>query len=205
MVAGEGMTGPREMLDPSALVILLIGSSAVGKSSLAVKLYEAGVVEPQPTWATRQPRPGEIDTCYDHHFVNDEAFDTQSRKGGFLAEEPLYEARYAVPFLYKPPDGQEALMVLKPVFIPKFKAYYPNTRVYQIEASPEVLPGRMRTRGQSEAEIATRMKEYDKEVADARRFADAIFHNDGPLQETYRQVKAQIYLDRQTHLAEQAA
>lgn len=199
------MLGPREMLDPDALVILLIGSSAVGKSSLAVKLYEDGIVEPQPTWSTRKPRPGETDTCYDHHFVTEQAFDIQSRKGGFLAEEPLYEARYGVPFLHKPPDGTDALMVLKPVFIPKFKAYYPNTRVYQIEASPEILPARMRARGQTEDEIATRMGLYEQEVAAARHFADVIFENDGPLVETYGQVRAQIYLDRQAHLAEKAA
>jgi len=199
------MIGQREMLDPDALVILLIGSSAVGKSSLAVKLYEAGVVEPQPTWATREPRPGETDTCYDHHFVTERAFDIQSLKGGFLTEEPLYEARYGVPFLHKPPDVLDVLMVLKPVFIPKFKAYYPNTRVYQIEASLDVLPERMRARGQSETEIATRMGLYEQEVAAARHFADVIFDNNGPLAKTYGQVEAQIYLDRQTHLVGQAA
>ncbi|HZL08044.1 MAG TPA: hypothetical protein VFC50_02530 [Candidatus Dormibacteraeota bacterium] len=202
MVGGEKMIGPREMLDPEALVILLIGASAVGKSSLAVKLYEAGIVEPQPTWATRKPRPGETDTYYDHLFVTDEAFDTQSRVGGFLAEETLYNARYGVPFLHKPADGLEALMVLKPVFIPRFKAYYRNTRVYQIDASPEVLPERMRARGQSEAEIATRMREYEHEVAAAHHFADVTFDNNGLLSDTCKQLETRIYLDREAHIVE---
>jgi guanylate kinase len=187
--------GTRELLDSEALIFLLIGASAVGKSSLALELGESGIVETQPTWATRKPRRGEADTSYDHHFVTDAAFDLQSRKGDFLAEESLYGSRYGVPFLHRPAPGLKVLMVLKPVFIPRFKAHYPNTRVYQIDTSPEVLPERMRARGQSEDEIATRMLEYQSETAAARYFADVAFNNDGAFETTYRQVKAQIYLD----------
>jgi len=196
--------GPRNLLDSDALVFLFIGASAVGKSSLAIELCAAGLVEGQPTWATRKPRPDETVSSCDHRFVSSEQFDIQSRKGGFLAEEPLYKGRYGVPFLHEPAPGLDVLMVLKPVFIPKFKAHYPNTRIYQIEASPEVLPQRMRMRGQSEEEIATRMEVYEHETAAARRFADVIFSNDGPFEEAYNQVSAQICLDREAYLSAKA-
>jgi dephospho-CoA kinase len=94
-------------------------------------------------------------------------------------------------------------MVLKPVFIPRFKAYYPNTITYQIDASPDLLPERMRARGQSEAEIATRMDVYEQEASEARLFADVVFSNDGVFEKTYSQVRDQICLDKEAYSAVQ--
>lgn len=189
------MIGPRRPLDPSSLVIVLLGASAVGKSSLAERLCDAGVTEATPTWTTRRPRQGEVDTSYDHHFVSDEEFDRQS--GSFIEQKELYGNRYAVPFLSQPPQGVEALMVLKPVFMSAFLRHFPATRIYQIEASQDLLPERMRARGQSQADIDARMLLHDSEARDARRFAHVIFDNNGPLDQTYVQVEAQIRADRQ--------
>src|SRR5665213_4600630 len=107
-MVGEKLMGPRKLLDPNALIFLLIGASAVGKSSLALELCAAGITEGQPTWATRKPRPGEMDTACDHHFVDDTMFDIQSKKGAFLAEEPLYNCLlYTSP---SPRDRQKSRM-----------------------------------------------------------------------------------------------
>ncbi|HVX57641.1 MAG TPA: AAA family ATPase [Candidatus Saccharimonadales bacterium] len=195
---GEAVMGPRQALEPDALVIVMIGASAVGKSSIAEALCENGMVEATPTWTTRSPRPGELDTSYDHHFVSDEAFDRQNQ-GGFIDQHSLYGYRYGVPFLSQPVAGKEALVVLKPVFMPVFLEHYPAARVYQVEASPEVLRERMQTRGQSAADIERRMQEHGSETAAAHQFAHVIFDNNGLLAETVERVAAQIRSDRAAH------
>jgi guanylate kinase len=200
---GGDMADPQEPLGPDDLVIVLIGASAVGKSAIAEYLTETGAVQATPTWATRPPRDGEKDTCYDHRFVTDEEFDRQDEQGGFVDQHAFYGARYGMPFLNKPPAGKEALVVLKPVFMPVFIEHYPHARIYQIEASPVLLPRRMRERGQSEEDIKERMKHHTSEATEARRFAHVIFTNNGPLEETLEKVEAQIKADREAHDAKQ--
>ncbi|HYH36215.1 MAG TPA: hypothetical protein VD706_01815 [Candidatus Saccharimonadales bacterium] len=193
------MSTPREFLDPNELVIVLIGASAVGKSTSARYLCETGVVEATPTWATREPRPGEQDTSYDHRFVTEEEFDRHQQAGGFIDVKELYGARYGVPRLFKPPEGKEALMVLKPVFMPVFLEHYPRTRVYPIESSPLLLPDRMRERGQTREDIDERMRQHDAETVAARHFGDVVFVNDGAIDVTPKAIEAQIRADRAAH------
>jgi len=171
---------------------VLIGASGVGKSSIAKQLYEAGSIEPAPTLTTRALRPGEIETPYDHRFVSDTEFDRLEAAGKLIAVAPFYGARYAVPFSQKPASDTVPLIILKPIFMPAFLRQFPKARVCHIDASPEVLPERMRSRGQSEADIAERMALHAEESAAAKKFAHVSFLNNGPLEETLRQVRSQI-------------
>lgn len=198
---GEVSADPQERLDPDSLIIVLIGASAVGKSSIAERLCDSGVAEATPTWTTRPPRHGETDTAYDHHFVSDDEFDDQA--DGFIEQRSFYGARYGVPFPSVPSEGIVALMVLKPVFIPAFLEHYPAARVYQIEAARDLLPGRMEARGQSQADIEERMRLHDSETKSARQFAHVVFSNDGAIEQTQLQVEAQIHADRQLHIGGQ--
>lgn len=193
------MTDPQDSLDADGLVIVLIGASAVGKSTIAERLSADGIVEPTPTWATRLPREGEKDTCYDHRFVSDEAFDRQAREGGFIDQHAFYGARYGVPPIKKPAAGKEALVVLKPVFIPAFLSYYSRACIYQIEADEAKLSARMYARGQSIEDINERMRLHPEEAEDAQRYADATFTNNGPLEQTLERVKLQIKRDREAY------
>jgi len=193
------MTDQSEPLARDELVIVLIGASAVGKSTIARHLCDAGLVEATPTWATRTPRPGEQSTNYDHRFVTDEEFDRQDAGGGFIDQHAFYGARYGVTPLNKPEDNREALVVLKPVFMPAFIDYYPEARIYQIEASTEKLSARMHARGQSIEDITERMRLHAREAADARRYAHVVFSNNGAIEQAMEAVEAQIHADRAAH------
>lgn len=185
-----------ERLTADDVIITLVGASGVGKSSVAESLHGAELIEPTQTWTTRELRPGEVEKPHDHRFVSDAEFDGLAADGHFVAAAPFYNARYAIPFLERPESGRVPLIILKPIFIPSFLEHYPAARVYHIDASPTVLPQRMRARGQSEADIQDRMNRHAEEVAASERFAHVTFQNDGPLNEVVAAVTAQIVTDR---------
>ncbi len=189
--------GPSDALASDSPIFVLIGASAVGKSATAEGLCEAGLTEATPTWTTRQPRPGELDTSYDHHFVSDDEFDRHSGSGGFMEERELYGARYGIPFLLAPAEGTEPLMVLKPVFIPMFIRHYPGSPDLSYRSFPFHSAGTYAGPRQSREDIDRRMLVHDSETAEGRRLAHAVFNNDGPLDQTILSVATQIYSDRQ--------
>lgn len=190
------MLMPPPPLEQDALVFTFIGASAVGKSTAAKAICELDAAQATPTWTTRQPRNGEFDTSYDHHFVSDELFDSQLAANGFIDYKNLYGSRYGLPRILKPAEGKEAFMVLKPVFIPAFLAYYRHARVYHIEASASVLPDRMRSRGQTEEDIAVRMRLHEEETAEAAELAHVTFDNNGSSDDMIQRVIAQMRADR---------
>lgn len=199
LAEGHDMADTPDLLDRMELITVIIGASAVGKSTAAEFLQNAGIIQATPTWATRKPRPGEQDTCYDHRFVTDEEFDEHEQAGGFVDVKSLYGARYGVPYLRTPPPGKEALIVLKPHFMPVFLEQYPHARVQAIEASKSLLRQRMRGRGQTEADIEERLRLHDAEAATSRHFADVVHVNDGPIDATPKAIAAQIRADRAAH------
>lgn len=185
-----------EFLPPQAFGVVLVGPSGVGKTTLAASLQANGIVEVKPTMATRGTRPIERQNppC-DHTFISALHFKSHDATGGFFAKRFLYGNHYGIPVLKRPAEDRIPLLVLKPVFIEELLGGFPNMRVYQIEASPEVLMERMLQRGQSDSDIARRMEEQAAETLAGRALAHCIFNNDGPLLQTLNQLTEQIYLD----------
>ena len=70
------------------MIIILVGRTASGKTTLAKELENRGF-ERIITYTTRLKRPGEIDGV-DYHFVSKERFDLMENMG-FLAEVTKYE------------------------------------------------------------------------------------------------------------------
>jgi guanylate kinase len=192
----EEVLMPYEPLEADGLIIVLDGASAVGKSTTAAELCRRGIVDATPTWTTREPRPGEISTSYDHRFVSQEEFEAHEAAGGFIDLQTLYGNRYGMPYPRKPEPGKEALIILKPQFIPKLLEHYPYARIHQIAASRESTEVRMRRRGQTEGDIEERLRHHDQETEDAGRHAHIAFDNNGSIGRTVASVEEQIRLDR---------
>src|SRR6059058_373133 len=70
----------------SDALLVLIGPSACGKSTVARALAEQRLVTLLPTWTTRPRRRDEHGNTAGHHFVDEDAFDRLSAQDAFLLE-----------------------------------------------------------------------------------------------------------------------
>lgn len=55
-------------------VLVVIGPSGSGKSSLVQALAKTGEIAVHPTWTTRPPRADECEGCVEHRFFSEQAF-----------------------------------------------------------------------------------------------------------------------------------
>jgi ribose 1,5-bisphosphokinase PhnN len=185
-------------LDPHAFNVVLLGPSGAGKTSVAERLASLGIADVNPTVCTRPPRDTEPEAAtIDHIFSTPAEFGVREERGDFLVKQPYYSFDYGAPYLRQPSANQIALMVLKASFMAPFTAYYPKTRIYQIEVSPETAYRRMLLRGhQSDTDIIERMKHYGPELDAGRLIAHKVFSNEGELDDTAQQVAARIRQDQ---------
>jgi ribose 1,5-bisphosphokinase PhnN len=192
----EAPLEPAPRLDPHAFNVVLLGPSGAGKSTVAECLDKLGIADVNPTLATRPLRQTESGATIDHTFVSQEHFAAAEQAGQFVVAKNYYGFDYGAAYLRQPPDGQVPLTVLKTNFMAEFLAYYPNTRIYQIEVSPAVAYERMFLRGhQSDTDLQDRMKHYGGEVDAGRLIAHTLFDNDRELASTVQRVAAQICID----------
>ncbi len=91
------------------------------------------------------------------------------------------------------------LYVLKPSLVEPVLKLYGKFRIYQLEASEATVRRRMQDRGQSEADIAKRLRQHALETAMGRRLADIIFKNERGLNLTISAVAEQIWHDQTFH------
>jgi guanylate kinase len=161
-------------------LLVVIGPSGAGKSTVVQALAGAGVIDVTPSWTTRPPRPGELERCVEHQFVTDRAFDALDRQGTFVETIRPFGLpyRYGLPAVRLARGAAVPLLMLRAPHIPVLRRHYDAPSIYQVEDSRERVAARLAARHQDPAELGTRLRDYDTEVALGRAAASRVFVND---------------------------
>lgn len=160
-------------------LLIIIGPSGSGKSSVVQNLAKRGVVEVTPSWTTRPPRKGEIQCSIEHKFVNDEMFNKRGAEEYFIEIVKLFglNYRYGLPRITKPENKSVPLIMLRATILTLVPKHYTNYVVYQIEDRPTKVRERLLKRKAEGEQQGTRLRDYKKEIEGGRRVANRVFIN----------------------------
>ena len=179
----------------SGKVLVIIGPSGTGKSSVVGKLVDKGVVEITPSWTTRPPRHSESANNFEHQFVSKAEFKRKEEQGYFLDTVELF----GLPYEYGMPKvnfetAKVPLIMLRAPLVSLLKKYYPDHIVYQIETPYEEVKKRLETREFLGDKIGSRLDQFNEELDLGRQLADKIFINEN-IQETSDAIQISIKED----------
>jgi guanylate kinase len=176
-------------------VVVVIGPSGSGKSSVVRELHRRGLVDVRPTWTTRPRRADETRDSLEHRFVSDANFDWLDRHGFFLDTV----AMFGLPHRYGLPgpatfgvDRAEVVMLRAPL-VDRFRRFGVGFTVVQIEDSHDRTYRRLAARNVGDVELQARLADNEKELALGRAMADVVLVNDcsiGTLADRFTQVAA---------------
>jgi guanylate kinase len=162
-------------------LLVVIGPSASGKSTVMQTLERRGIVRVHPTWTTRPRRPDERVADADHRFVSEAWFDELERTGFFLGAVALpgLRYRYGLPRITPDREGAIDTVIARAPFLDRLAAAFPALLVYQIEDTRRRAKQRLRARGGDAREYAVRLDAYVAEASAGRQRADRVFVNSG--------------------------
>ena len=179
------------------MILLIIGPSGSGKSSVVSALSGSGLLQPHPTWTDRAPRPGELDGI-EHRFTTAERFNELTESGYFIGTTERFSHHYG---LARWPDQRTGVLtvVLRADLVDLFAAAAAPepVLVYQITASRQQVIERLQERDLPDDEFRSRLDEHDSELALGTSIADRTFVNDTDLATTIATVKAAVEADFQ--------
>ncbi|GAA1020799.1 MULTISPECIES: guanylate kinase [Amycolatopsis] len=159
------------------------GPSGVGKSSVVGQLR---LLEPNLYFSvsvtTRVPRPGEVDGNH-YHFVDSAEFDRMVAGNRLLEWAEFAGNRYGTP---REPvekalaDGRPAVLEIELQGARQVRAAMPEARLVMLmPPSWEELVGRLTGRGtETEAAVAARLAEAERELAAAGEFDERVVNAD---------------------------
>jgi guanylate kinase len=176
-------------------VVVLIGPSGSGKSSVVRELHARGLVSVRPTWTTRPRRADETDGSVEHRFVSDAEFDHLTAGRYFLDTV----AMFGMPYRYGLPkqtcgNGVEVVMLRAPL-VAKFRRFVPDFVVYQVEDSATRTAQRLTQRNYDPAEFAARVSDNAREIAAGRGVANRVFVNDRSIEALANDIGGALRLD----------
>jgi guanylate kinase len=177
-------------------LLVLIGPSGVGKSSVARALHRAGAVTIRPTWTTRPPRRGELQRSLDHCFVDDIEFGRLAADGYFQAigSHPGQRYQYGLP--HRDSDGDRLeLVVLRASHVRCVASEH--TVVYQLDAPAAIAAARLRQRGDHAEDVALRQAAHEAELDFGACLADRTFRTDRVLLVVVAEILAALRQDTQ--------
>ncbi len=168
--------------DPSLLVF--IGPSGTGKSSVVRALVAGGVIAVHPTWTTRPRRRDEHSGSVEHHFVSESEFLRRRDDGFFLHSVSMF----GMPYWYGLPsivwterDSAVDAVMLRAPLVPILRSVYSDLVIYQVDAPRHVVGSRLATRGCAPTELDARLVDNERELVEGRRVAHRHFDNHGSL------------------------
>lgn len=178
-------------------VVVFIGPSASGKSSVVRDLHEAGVVRVHPTWTTRPRRVDESNGSLEHRFVTDAEFDALCADGFFLDTISMFglSYRYGLPPVRPSAAGPIDSVMLRAPLVARFGQFVPHALVYQIEDTAARTRARLIARGCPAEELAARADDNDREIVGGRRLAHRVFSNDGSLCDLVNRISSALDAD----------
>lgn len=161
-------------------ILVIIGPSGVGKSTVIRQLVDEGLVVVNPSWTTRPPRPGELGEGTEHRFVTEAEFKEKEGTGYFLEAVQMF----GLPYYYGLPAVQASkpecvsVIVLRATLMPLLNKYYSNTIVYQISGDLSRIKQRLEERQAHGEPIGSRLSDYEQEITLGKQYAKRSFVND---------------------------
>lgn len=184
-------------LTSSDPLLVIIGPSGSGKSSVIRQLYQQGMIEITPTWTTRPPRPGETDESIEHKFVDDKTFQQKVAAGFFLNTKTMFglEYHYGLPRIKQPAGHRVPVIVLRAALLPLLAKFYSNFTIYQIVDDPKKIANRLISRQAAGEKLGKRFDDNLKEIELGKNLANRIFCNQDNLRHFTKEVADAIRID----------
>ncbi len=180
-------------------LLVIIGPSACGKSTVVRRLAEQGLLRVHPTWTTRPPRADEdpTDETLEHRFVDEARFAELEHEGFFWGTTHMFGLphRYGLPRLELQPDGPVDAVMLRAPLVEQLRAVVPWLLVYQIDADLEQAAARIVERSVDDGEARARTAANEVELEPGRGIANRVFTNDRSMEDLVGLVRAALLVD----------
>lgn len=182
----------------SMRVLIVIGPSGVGKSSVVSGLRQAGLVEVIPTWTTRPQRHYENANNTDHVFCSEAEFRQREAEGYFMATTQPFGLEHCYGLPHLPPrtgSGRVPVLMLRASAMERVRRHFSDYVVYQVEAQDARVRDHLLQRALRDGKLGSRLDDFAHELTSGRRFANRIVDNAQSLAFTVQRVKAYLHED----------
>lgn len=150
----------------------------MGKGTIVDRLVAADpLLWLSRSWTTRPRRPGEAESAYT--FVDRPTFETAAREGKFLEWAEVVPGQLSGTPIPHPPEGRDILLEINVDGARQVKSLYPDAVIILVVApAADVLAERMRRRGDTEEQVARRLRLSAEEERIGRQMATHVVVND---------------------------
>ncbi len=189
------MTTTRVTIDQDDPLLIFIGPSGSGKSSVIRDLHHRGVIAITPTWTTRPRRDDERNGSIEHCFSSEGRFNTMANSGGFLETVTMFGLphRYGLPPVQRARGRAIAAVMLRAELLSLVGRHYAKTLIYQIEDAPERCE--LRVIARRDPAFGSRLLRHEDERRAGRRKAHRVFVNDATVDELVDRIATAITSD----------
>src|SRR3990170_9063894 len=181
-------------MSPRPVAMVLAGAGGAGKGTIARRLVE---VDPSlwlsRSWPTRAPRVDDAPLAY--HYASRDEFERHRDRGGFLEWNEFHNNLYGTP-MPDPPEGHDVLLEIDVNGGRQVRRHHPDALLIFVEApSVDEQRERLLRRGDSVNQAEARIREGDRERADAKALGYRFVINDD-LNRAVSEIREAIELSR---------